>query len=104
MVKEAARKCSHCGQNGHNSRTCTKDCIKLFGVSIEKREQTIKGSASLDNIASLDDINGAHHVDPGYSSDGVIGSKRGRTAYTRKKGTCVIHLLHLIIHLFVTKC
>jgi hypothetical protein len=76
----------------------------LFGVSIEKREQTIKGSASLDNIASLDDINGAHHVDPGYSSDGVIGSKRGRTAYTRKKGTCVIHLLHLIIHLFVTKC
>lgn len=60
----------------------------MFGVSIEKREQTIKGSASLDNIASLDDINGAHHVDPGYSSDGVIGSKRGRTAYTRKKGTC----------------
>ncbi|KAJ6962080.1 transcription factor [Populus alba x Populus x berolinensis] len=86
MVKEAARKCSHCGQNGHNSRTCTKDCIKLFGVSIEKREQTIKGSASLDNIASLDDIYGAHHVDPGYSSDGVIGFKRGRTAYTRKKG------------------
>uniref|UniRef100_A0A6N2ML86 HTH myb-type domain-containing protein n=1 Tax=Salix viminalis TaxID=40686 RepID=A0A6N2ML86_SALVM len=86
MVKEAARKCSHCGHNGHNSRTCAKDCIKLFGVSIEKREQTIKGSASLDNIASLDDSNGAHHGDPGYSSDGVIGSKRGKTASTRKKG------------------
>uniref|UniRef100_A0A7N0TBK6 Uncharacterized protein n=1 Tax=Kalanchoe fedtschenkoi TaxID=63787 RepID=A0A7N0TBK6_KALFE len=31
-----ARRCSHCGNNGHNSRTCNegKGCLKLFGVKI----------------------------------------------------------------------
>ncbi|CAK7335876.1 unnamed protein product [Dovyalis caffra] len=101
MVKEAARKCSNCGHNGHNSRTCAKGCIKLFGVSIEKHEPPIKRSASLDNIEFLDDNNVAHHVDAGYNSDGCIGSKTGKTTYGKKKGICdsfVASLIYLLLN------
>ncbi|KAJ0099067.1 hypothetical protein Patl1_19813 [Pistacia atlantica] len=40
MVKETARTGSHCGQNGHNSRTCNeKGCVKLFGANIHVHPQ-----------------------------------------------------------------
>ncbi|TYI98367.1 hypothetical protein E1A91_D01G209300v1 [Gossypium mustelinum] len=36
MVKGRGRRCSYCGHNGHNSRTCNGkgDYVKLFGVNI----------------------------------------------------------------------
>ncbi|XP_020540829.1 probable transcription factor At5g61620 isoform X2 [Jatropha curcas] len=91
MVKEGTRKCSHCGQNGHNSRTCNHGKggagVKLFGVNIfEKQEQPMKKSASLGNLESLIDNNAHHHVDEGYLSDGYINFKRGKAANERKKG------------------
>ncbi|XP_050224864.1 probable transcription factor At5g61620 [Mercurialis annua] len=93
MVREmAARKCSHCGLNGHNSRTCsggkTGGCLKLFGVKIN--EQTpIKKSVSLGNLGCLRDDNDHHDddVDDGYVSDSYIGSKKYKAAHERKKGT-----------------
>ncbi|OAY30546.1 probable transcription factor At5g61620 [Manihot esculenta] len=89
MVKEAARKCSHCGQNGHNSRTCNwKGGVKLFGVHIsEKNEEPMKKSVSLGNLQYLQDKSVHNHVeDYGYVSDGFISSKRGKAAQERKKG------------------
>ncbi|XP_065872809.1 probable transcription factor At5g61620 [Euphorbia lathyris] len=89
MVKEAGtRKCSHCGQNGHNSRTCNgiKNGLKLFGVTIlEKQKQTIKKSLSLGNLDSLIDKN-SQIVEDGYSSDGYIGSNRDSASHGKKKG------------------
>ncbi|XP_021687001.2 probable transcription factor At5g61620 isoform X2 [Hevea brasiliensis] len=89
MVKEATRKCSHCGQNGHNSRTCNgKVGVKLFGVRIlEKQERPMKKSASLGNLDSL--VNNStvhHHVDDGSFSDGYVSSKRGKAIQERKRG------------------
>lgn len=34
----ANRKCSHCGHNGHNLRTCPERGVKLFGVTLNKEE------------------------------------------------------------------
>ncbi|PON92440.1 GAMYB transcription factor [Trema orientale] len=76
MVKEQARKCSHCGKNGHNSRTCNNinnnnvnmvhgnringnsvdggNVFKLFGVTIMEKGGTdsMKKSLSMDNLAA----------------------------------------------------
>ncbi|TXG66335.1 hypothetical protein EZV62_007610 [Acer yangbiense] len=51
MVKKAARKCSHCGHYGHNSRTCNGGkSFKLFGVNIENSG---KGSMSMENMQEM---------------------------------------------------
>ncbi|TXG66341.1 hypothetical protein EZV62_007616 [Acer yangbiense] len=51
MVKKAARKCSHCGHYGHNSRTCNGGkSFKLFGVNIENSR---KGSMSMENMQEM---------------------------------------------------
>ncbi|XP_009370418.2 probable transcription factor At5g61620 [Pyrus x bretschneideri] len=98
MVKESARKYSHCGHNGHNSRTCNHGhgnkgvCLKLFGVNImEKEEDSIKKSYSMGNL--LADGTGDHNNnavvadhDAGYLSDGLIHNKRHKAAHERKKG------------------
>lgn len=111
MVKEVVRKCSHCGHCGHNSRTCNgKSCFKLFGVNIlEKQEQPLKKSASMGNIESSGENTAvaAHHVDAGYSSDGYMGSNRGRTVHERKKGLSDLSLFYcvsLFICLFIYLC
>ncbi|XP_009609815.1 probable transcription factor At5g61620 isoform X1 [Nicotiana tomentosiformis] len=97
MTKDA-RKCSHCGQNGHNSRTCNYNSkgIKLFGVRIDDtnnshhvdtkmkmkivdHESAIRRSKSLGNL-EIHDHNAV--VDAGYLSDGPIHS-----SINRKKGT-----------------
>lgn len=103
-MKEAARKCSHCGQNGHNSRTCNwKGGVKLFGVHIwEKNEQPMKKSVSLGNLQYLEDNSVHHHVqDYGYVSDGFISSKRGKAAQERKKGTILFFYLSFVLCLGV---
>ncbi|GAB4825891.1 hypothetical protein Ancab_008758 [Ancistrocladus abbreviatus] len=81
MVKEPPRKCSQCGQNGHNSRTCSsslnnsnngdkeKMSLKLFGVKIymEREKEAMKKSLSTGNI-----LNAAAMAElaDGYLSDG----------------------------------
>lgn len=63
MVRESPRKCSHCGLNGHNSRTCGKFskgnnnnnynyyCVKLFGVNLmENRDESMRKSLSMGNL------------------------------------------------------
>eukprot|EP00261_Vitis_vinifera_P040327 XP_019081570.1 PREDICTED: transcription factor MYB1R1 isoform X2 [Vitis vinifera] len=89
MVKESVRKCSHCGNNGHNSRTCSaggKGCLKLFGVQIltEKEDEAMRKSLSMGNLQSCNIEH--HHGDAGYLSDGLLQSRRGKRAHERKKG------------------
>ncbi|KAK1557585.1 hypothetical protein Q3G72_027582 [Acer saccharum] len=79
MVKESARKCSHCGNYGHNSRTCIGGkSFKLFGVNIGKSK---KSSMNMENLQS-DNV----HVDAGSASDVKRGkeSKKG-IAWTAKE-------------------
>lgn len=88
MVKESARKCSHCGNNGHNSRTCCNGkgggCVKLFGVNIlaeKKEEDFMRKCKSMGNLAACHgEITAA---DDGYLSD---DPGRSRRAHERKKG------------------
>ncbi|KAI9161612.1 hypothetical protein LWI28_019070 [Acer negundo] len=79
MVKESARKCSHCGHYGHNSRTCNSaTSFRLFGANIGKSTKT---SMNMENLLS-DDV----HVDAGSPSVVKRGkeSKKG-IAWTEKE-------------------
>ncbi|XP_009778274.1 transcription factor MYB1R1-like [Nicotiana tabacum] len=100
MTKDA-RKCSHCGQNGHNSRTCNYNSkgIKLFGVRIDDttnnnhhgdtkmkmkigdHESAIRRSKSLGNL-EIHDHNAV--LDSGYLSDGPRNRKKG-TSWTEEE-------------------
>ncbi|XP_076942626.1 transcription factor MYBS3-like [Bidens hawaiensis] len=42
------RRCSHCSNNGHNSRTCPNRVLKLFGVRIT--DGSIRKSKSMGNL------------------------------------------------------
>ncbi|CAA7022324.1 unnamed protein product [Microthlaspi erraticum] len=94
------RRCSHCNQNGHNSRTCPNRGVKLFGVRLT--EGSIRKSASMGNLSHCSGSglggHGAtgsttpgspgdgldHGVGDGYASeDFVPGSSTSRE---RKKG------------------
>lgn len=93
-----SRTCSQCGNNGHNSRTCTEVCgrgngcsaagenaIMLFGVRVTEAASSFRKSASMNNISQYDqaaqDSNGA---DAGYASDDIVhASGRSRE---RKRG------------------
>lgn len=104
------RRCSHCNQNGHNSRTCPNRGVKLFGVRLT--EGSIRKSASMGNLShysgsGLSGLGGTgsnnpgspgdghdHGVGDGYASeDFVPGSSSSRE---RKKGislcVCVFQL------------
>ncbi|XP_050943234.1 probable transcription factor At5g61620 isoform X2 [Cucumis melo] len=115
MVRESPRKCSHCGLNGHNSRTCGNFskgnnnyyyCVKLFGVNLmENRDESMRKSLSMGNLnlhSSCNNVldlnnnttavnnvtgdNAASADDSGYLSDGLIHNKRRKAAHERKKG------------------
>ncbi|XP_022738196.1 probable transcription factor At5g61620 [Durio zibethinus] len=93
MVKEPGRKCSPCGHNGQNSRTCNSKagCVKLFGVNIaamdQKQENFVKKSFSMGNLQSHAENNNGIVKDDGYLSDGQIHvSKKNKTVHERKKG------------------
>lgn len=93
------RRCSHCSQNGHNSRTCPNRGVKLFGVRIT--DGSIRKSASMGNLThytgsstGLSGLAGPDHDSPGDtpdhaaadgygSEDFVPGSSSSRE---RKKG------------------
>ncbi|XP_068635834.1 transcription factor MYBS3-like [Aristolochia californica] len=85
MGKDMSRKCSHCGNNGHNSRTCNDKGLKLFGVRIlDEGEEVMRKSKSLGNLSAfVASDNGAR--DNGYLSDGPVHSSR-TSGHERKKG------------------
>ncbi|XP_027360827.1 transcription factor MYB1R1 [Abrus precatorius] len=90
-----SRTCSQCGNNGHNSRTCTdgaaaasgggsprENGIMLFGVRLMEGNSSFRKSASMNNLSQYEpDSNGA---DAGYASDDVVHAS-GRTR-ERKRG------------------
>lgn len=96
MVKEAVtcggRKCSHCGYNGHNSRTCNgKGCVKLFGVYVsENSRASMKKSLSVENMrsSSCNKSSELAVVDPPdyLSDDPNHHSQEAKAARERKKG------------------
>eukprot|EP00250_Pteridium_aquilinum_P025392 c3070_g1_i1 orf=209-1234(-) len=69
------RKCSHCGGNGHNSRTCSeKGGVKLFGVCISGASGSMapmRKSASTGNLVETSPSPCAVGQD-GYASDDLI--------------------------------
>ncbi|XP_047158594.1 transcription factor MYB1R1-like [Vigna umbellata] len=90
-----SRTCSQCGNNGHNSRTCTdggaavsggssprESGFMLFGVRVTEGISSFRKSASMNNLSQYDaDSNTA---DAGYASDDVVHAS-GR-ARERKRG------------------
>ncbi|GJR49145.1 transcription factor MYBS3 [Tanacetum coccineum] len=101
------RRCSHCSNNGHNSRTCpssTSTGVKLFGVRLTDGGSIMKKSASMGNLSTLyhqsssaanspnnnNTSSSDHHIHGdgggGYLSDDPNHAKR-RAAADRKKGT-----------------
>ncbi|XP_019173500.1 PREDICTED: uncharacterized protein LOC109169061 [Ipomoea nil] len=71
------RRCSHCSNNGHNSRTCPNRGVKLFGVRLT--DGSIRKSASMGNLThyaagnggagSTTPHNGIAHDSPGDTPD-----------------------------------
>ncbi|GMQ03651.1 hypothetical protein CsSME_00049380 [Camellia sinensis var. sinensis] len=98
------RKCSHCGNIGHNSRTCTNTIhkgmslvggLRLFGVqllhtssssssiAIKKSFSTdcVSPSSSTSSQVSMDENTNDRKIPNGYLSDGLISRSQ-----ERKKG------------------
>ncbi|CAH1422715.1 unnamed protein product [Lactuca virosa] len=90
------RRCSHCSNNGHNSRTCPSrgGGVKLFGVRLTDGS-IMKKSASMGNLSALYHSSSPAAVSPnpsspatsdpveGYLSDDPSAKRRA----DRKKGT-----------------
>ncbi|ERN00249.1 hypothetical protein AMTRI_Chr13g82950 [Amborella trichopoda] len=96
MGKDSCRKCSHCGNNGHNSRTCSERerGLKLFGVRISTNGEGMRKSLSMVNLASLDGLN---QEDGGSGDQGIMrksqsmgnlinGDENGKGHERKKKG------------------
>jgi len=83
-----SRTCSQCGNNGHNSRTCTEagggeNAIMLFGVLVTEGN-SFRKSASMTNLSQYDQQPQDSNPDAGYASDDVVHpSGRSRE---RKRG------------------
>lgn len=98
-----SRTCSQCGNNGHNSRTCTEVCgggdggnsggattgenaIMLFGVRVTAEGNAFRKSASMNNLSQYEQPpHQDSNAEAGYASDDVVhASGRSRE---RKRGT-----------------
>lgn len=91
-----SRSCSQCGNNGHNSRTCSEaggggggsgennqNGIMLFGVRVTEGA-SFRKSVSMNNLSQFDQPQDSN-ADAGYVSDDVVhASGRSRE---RKRGT-----------------
>ncbi|KAL7222110.1 hypothetical protein ACSBR1_023928 [Camellia fascicularis] len=100
------RRCSHCANDGHNSRTCpSRAGVKLFGVRLTDGGSIIKKSASMGNLSahyhssssaaaspnpsspSLDPIHDPLHLPDGYlSDDPAHATSSSNRRAQRKKG------------------
>ncbi|XP_061992098.1 transcription factor MYB1R1 [Rosa rugosa] len=91
-----SRTCSQCGNNGHNSRTCTEatgggaapaeNGIMLFGVRlVTEQGNAFRKSASMNNLSQYDQLP-LHDSNPdaGYASDDVVHASGNRRE--RKRG------------------
>lgn len=65
------RRCSHCSNNGHNSRTCPNRGVKLFGVRIT--DGSIRKSASMGNLTHYTGGSGSSNFLNGFSGGGGGG-------------------------------
>ncbi|KAL9231152.1 hypothetical protein vseg_006410 [Gypsophila vaccaria] len=75
------RKCSHCSQNGHNSRTCPTRGVKLFGVRLT--DGSIRKSASMGNLSHFGHQNGSlGPTTPGspVAADSAVATSAAATA------------------------
>ncbi|XP_011626746.1 transcription factor MYBS3 [Amborella trichopoda] len=88
------RRCSHCSNNGHNSRTCPSRVVRLFGVRLT--DGSIKKSASMGNLThytgsnnpgSSPDPSDPPAVADGYASDDLVQASCSSNCRERKKGT-----------------
>ncbi|KAI3691618.1 hypothetical protein L6452_31415 [Arctium lappa] len=61
------RRCSHCSNNGHNSRTCPNRGVKLFGVRIT--DGSIRKSASMGNLTHYTGSGSSNFLN-GFSAGG----------------------------------
>ncbi|KAI4371456.1 hypothetical protein MLD38_019689 [Melastoma candidum] len=67
------RRCSHCSQDGHNSRTCPNKGVKLFGVRLT--DGLIRKSASMGNLSHYSASgSGLSHVGGGAGGGGGGGT------------------------------
>jgi hypothetical protein len=94
---EMSRRCSHCGLNGHNSRTCPDRGVRLFGVRLTDGASimNMRKSVSMNNLSHY--ASTAHNppsppehsesgaAPDGYVSDGLV--QTSNNARERKKGT-----------------
>ncbi|XP_072998567.1 transcription factor MYBS3-like [Typha latifolia] len=82
------RRCSHCSNNGHNSRTCPTRAggVRLFGVRLTEGMGPMKKSASMGCLSSA--VAGADPLrDAGYASDDPAhASCSSNCRNERKKG------------------
>ncbi|ERN15146.1 hypothetical protein AMTR_s00056p00127760 [Amborella trichopoda] len=87
------RRCSHCSNNGHNSRTCPSRVVRLFGVRLT--DGSIKKSASMGNLThytgsnnpgSSPDPSDPPAVADGYASDDLVQASCSSNCRERKKG------------------
>lgn len=112
------RRCSHCSNNGHNSRTCptrggggnggVSGGVKLFGVRLTDGS-IIKKSASMGNLSSAhyhssssaaaspnpdsplsDHVRDPNHEPDGYLSDDPAAHVSTNRRGERKKGDCLL--------------
>ena len=126
MVRESARKCSHCGVNGHNSRTCNNNnnnnknnnnniangnnSVKIFGVYLPKIvDDSMKKSFSTGNLSSKK-IND-DEANTGYLSDGIVQRKavdrerkKGMHVYIYVSDLLYISVLLLLLLLLLLPC
>ncbi|WRX26101.1 SANT/Myb domain - like 10 [Theobroma cacao] len=119
------RRCSHCSNNGHNSRTCPTrggggsggvgGGVKLFGVRLTDGS-IIKKSASMGNLSSAhyhssssaaaspnpdsplsDHVRDPNHVPDGYLSDDPAAHASTNRRGERKKGDSIICFLPYVM-------
>ena len=94
---EMSRRCSHCGLNGHNSRTCPDRGVRLFGVRLTDgaSSMNMRKSVSMNNLShytsathnppSPPELSESGVAPDGYVSDGLV--QTSNNARERKKGT-----------------
>ncbi|KAK1419044.1 hypothetical protein QVD17_28200 [Tagetes erecta] len=70
------RRCSHCSNNGHNSRTCPNRGVKLFGVRIT--DGSIRKSASMGNLSHYTGSGNGNFMN-GFSGGGTDVDSPGDT-------------------------
>ncbi|XP_024385378.1 uncharacterized protein [Physcomitrium patens] len=90
-----SRRCSHCGLNGHNSRTCPERGVRLFGVRLTDSVSStnMRKSVSMNNLSHYSNVHNpasppeqweSGAAPDGYVSDGLV--QTSNNARERKKG------------------